>query len=71
MSMASSQSQNSRISTDTLSSMSGSYLPGAEGDERHQNTPESRPVSQQEGDVRLQNHVADFIYQKRRQPKDY
>ncbi|KAB5555818.1 hypothetical protein PHYPO_G00038500 [Pangasianodon hypophthalmus] len=50
MSMASSQSQNSRISTDTLSSMSGSYLPGAEGDERHQNTPESRPASQQEGE---------------------
>ncbi|XP_046710797.1 E3 ubiquitin ligase RNF157 isoform X3 [Silurus meridionalis] len=50
MSMASSQSQNSRISTDTLSSMSGSYLPGAEGDKRHQNTPESRPASQQEGE---------------------
>ncbi|XP_058262443.1 E3 ubiquitin ligase RNF157 isoform X5 [Hemibagrus wyckioides] len=50
MSMASSQSQNSRISTDTLSSMSGSYMPGAEGDERHQNTPESRPASQQEGE---------------------
>uniref|UniRef100_A0A8C9QPL7 E3 ubiquitin-protein ligase n=1 Tax=Scleropages formosus TaxID=113540 RepID=A0A8C9QPL7_SCLFO len=32
MSMASSQSQHSRISTDTLSSMSGSYVAGADGE---------------------------------------
>ncbi|XP_062858829.1 E3 ubiquitin ligase RNF157 isoform X2 [Trichomycterus rosablanca] len=50
MSMASSQSQTSHISTGTLSSMSGSYLAGAEGEERHENTPESRTPSQRESE---------------------
>ncbi|XP_022542288.1 E3 ubiquitin ligase RNF157 isoform X2 [Astyanax mexicanus] len=50
MSMASSQSQHSQISTDTLSSMSGSYLAGAEGEEPTEHPPESRGPSQQEGE---------------------
>ncbi|KAL4648110.1 RING finger protein 157 isoform X1 [Arapaima gigas] len=59
MSMASSQSQQSRISTDTLSSMSGSYVAGAEG-EGPETPMESRDLSQQEGegtptDVQEQN----------------
>ncbi|XP_036390469.1 E3 ubiquitin ligase RNF157 isoform X1 [Megalops cyprinoides] len=49
MSMASSQSQHSQLSTDTLSSMSGSYLAGAEG-EAPETPMESRGPSQQEGE---------------------
>ncbi|XP_031171406.1 E3 ubiquitin ligase RNF157 isoform X2 [Sander lucioperca] len=61
MSMASSHSQHSHISTDTMSSMSGSYLAGAEGEpgddeggdaegEENQDAPmESRGPSQQHG----------------------
>lgn len=62
MSMASSHSQHSHISTDTMSSMSGSYLAGVEGepggddggdgegDEEHQDAlMESRGPSQQDG----------------------
>ncbi|XP_071400731.1 E3 ubiquitin ligase RNF157 isoform X2 [Centroberyx affinis] len=61
MSMASSHSQHSHISTDTMSSMSGSYLAGAEGEpegdeggdaegEENQDAPmESRGPSQQDG----------------------
>uniref|UniRef100_A0A4W5JNZ1 E3 ubiquitin-protein ligase n=1 Tax=Hucho hucho TaxID=62062 RepID=A0A4W5JNZ1_9TELE len=59
MSMAFSHSQHSQISTDTLSSMSGSYLAGPEGEveggdtegEKIQDTPmESRVPSQQDGE---------------------
>ncbi|XP_076007747.1 E3 ubiquitin ligase RNF157 isoform X2 [Genypterus blacodes] len=62
MSMASSHSQHSHISTDTMSSMSGSYLAGAEGEpvgdeggdaegEENQDAPmESRGPSQQDRD---------------------
>ncbi|XP_074476658.1 E3 ubiquitin ligase RNF157 isoform X2 [Sebastes fasciatus] len=62
MSMASSHSQHSHISTDTMSSMSGSYLAGAEGEpggdeggdaegEENQDAPmESRGPSQQDGE---------------------
>lgn len=62
MSMASSHSQHSHISTDTMSSMSGSYLAGAEGEpggddggevegEENQDAPmESRGLSQQDGE---------------------
>lgn len=61
MSMASSHSQHSHISTDTMSSMSGSYLAGAEGEpggyeggdaegEDNQDAAmESRGPSQQDG----------------------
>ncbi|XP_047465954.1 E3 ubiquitin ligase RNF157 isoform X4 [Mugil cephalus] len=72
MSMASSHSQHSHISTDTMSSMSGSYLAGAEGEpggdeggdvegEENQDAPmESRGPSQQDGefpkDVKEQNY---------------
>lgn len=62
MSMASSHSQHSHISTDTMSSMSGSYLAGVEGEpggddggdvegeEENQDTlMESRAPSQQDG----------------------
>lgn len=62
MSMASSHSQHSHISTDTMSSMSGSYLAGVEGEpggddggdvegeEENQDTlMESRGPSQQDG----------------------
>uniref|UniRef100_A0A8C2GN44 E3 ubiquitin-protein ligase n=1 Tax=Cyprinus carpio TaxID=7962 RepID=A0A8C2GN44_CYPCA len=52
MSMASSHSQHSQISTDTLSSMSGSYMAGAEGDEATETPAESRAPSQHEGEVR-------------------
>ncbi|XP_064806139.1 E3 ubiquitin ligase RNF157-like isoform X2 [Oncorhynchus masou masou] len=64
MSMASSHSHHSQISTDTLSSMSGSYLAGPEGEvegeeggeaegEENQDAPmESRGPSQQDGEVR-------------------
>ena len=61
MSMAFSHSQHSQISTDTLSSMSGSYLAGPEGEveggdtegEKIQDAPmESRGPSQQDGEVR-------------------
>ncbi|KAL2101795.1 hypothetical protein ACEWY4_003556 [Coilia grayii] len=49
MSMASSQSQQSQLSTDTLSSMSGSYQAPAEHE--HHDTPmESRGPSQQDGE---------------------
>uniref|UniRef100_A0A8C9TVI1 E3 ubiquitin-protein ligase n=1 Tax=Scleropages formosus TaxID=113540 RepID=A0A8C9TVI1_SCLFO len=62
MSMASSQSQHSRISTDTLSSMSGSYVAGADG-EGPETPMESRDPSQQEGEgtpveVQEQNFAA-------------
>ncbi|CAB1312967.1 unnamed protein product [Coregonus sp. 'balchen'] len=59
MSMALSHSQHSQISTDTLSSMSGSYLAGPEGEveggdaegEKIQDAPmESRGPSQQDGE---------------------
>ncbi|XP_010783485.1 RING finger protein 157-like isoform X3 [Notothenia coriiceps] len=62
MSMASSHSQHSHISTDTMSSMSGSYLAGAEGEpggdeggdaegDENQDAPmESRGPSQQDGE---------------------
>ncbi|XP_074519115.1 E3 ubiquitin ligase Rnf157 isoform X5 [Halichoeres trimaculatus] len=62
MSMASSHSQHSHISIDTMSSMSGSYLAGAEGEpggddggdveaEENQDAPmESRGPSQQDGE---------------------
>ncbi|XP_070980996.1 E3 ubiquitin ligase RNF157 isoform X3 [Oncorhynchus clarkii lewisi] len=59
MSMAFSHSQHSQISTDTLSSMSGSYLAGPEGEveggdtdgEKIQDAPmESRGPSQQDGE---------------------
>ncbi|XP_064858731.1 E3 ubiquitin ligase RNF157-like isoform X3 [Oncorhynchus nerka] len=62
MSMASSHSHHSQISTDTLSSMSGSYLAGPEGEvegeeggeaegEENQDAPmESRGPSQQDGE---------------------
>ena len=65
MSMASSHSQHSHISTDTMSSMSGSYLAGAEGEpqgdeggdmegeENQDAVMESRGPSQQEG-VRME-----------------
>lgn len=68
MSMASSHSQHSHISTDTMSSMSGSYLAGAEGEpggedggdvegEENQDAPmESRGPSQQDG---VRNWVMD------------
>lgn len=61
MSMASSHSQHSHISTDTMSSMSGSYLAGAEGEpggddeggvgrEGNRDAPmESRGPSQRDG----------------------
>ncbi|XP_061667336.1 E3 ubiquitin ligase RNF157 isoform X1 [Syngnathoides biaculeatus] len=65
MSMASSHSQHSHISTDTMSSMSGSYLAGADGEpgggrggvdalsEENRDTPaESRGPSQLEGESR-------------------
>ncbi|XP_013885946.1 RING finger protein 157 [Austrofundulus limnaeus] len=62
MSMASSHSQHSHISADTMSSMSGSYLAGAEGEpvgdegedgvEENQDAPmESRGPLQQEADL--------------------
>ncbi|KAM9559865.1 E3 ubiquitin ligase RNF157 isoform 7-T8 [Salvelinus alpinus] len=60
MSMAFSHSQHSQISTDTLSSMSGSYLAGPEGEveggdtegEKIQDAPmESRGPSHQDGEV--------------------
>ncbi|KAM4624191.1 E3 ubiquitin ligase RNF157 isoform 1-T1 [Polymixia lowei] len=63
MSMASSHSQHSHISTDTMSSMSGSYLAGADGEpdgeeggdaegEENQDAPmESRGPSQQDGEL--------------------
>ncbi|XP_062331114.1 E3 ubiquitin ligase RNF157 isoform X2 [Osmerus eperlanus] len=63
MSMASSHSQHSHISTDTMSSMSGSYLAGVEGEqegpeggeaegEENQDAPmESRGPSQQDGEI--------------------
>ncbi|XP_067285596.1 E3 ubiquitin ligase RNF157 isoform X1 [Pseudorasbora parva] len=50
MSMASSHSQHSQISTDTLSSMSGSYMAGAEGEEAAETPAESRAPSQHEGE---------------------
>ncbi|TMS22075.1 hypothetical protein E3U43_012340 [Larimichthys crocea] len=62
MSMASSHSQHSHISTDTMSSMSGSYLAGAEGEpggddggdvegeENQDAAMESRGPSQQDGE---------------------
>ncbi|XP_065118767.1 E3 ubiquitin ligase RNF157 isoform X3 [Paramisgurnus dabryanus] len=50
MSMASSHSQHSQISTDTLSSMSGSYMAGAEGEEAAETPAESRASSQHEGE---------------------
>ncbi|KAG7240171.1 hypothetical protein INR49_027255 [Caranx melampygus] len=66
MSMASSHSQHSHISTDTMSSMSGSYLAGAEGEaggeeeggddvegegeENHDAPMQSRGPSQQDGE---------------------
>ncbi|XP_041744628.1 E3 ubiquitin ligase RNF157 isoform X1 [Coregonus clupeaformis] len=62
MSMALSHSQHSQISTDTLSSMSGSYLAGPEGEveggdaegEKIQDAPmESRGPSQQDGECFL------------------
>ncbi|KAM9837145.1 E3 ubiquitin ligase RNF157 isoform 2-T2 [Aulostomus maculatus] len=68
MSMASSHSQHSHISTDTMSSMSGSYLAGAEGEpggdegedaegEENQDAPmESRGPSQQDGEPKDQNY---------------
>lgn len=58
MSMASSHSQHSHISTDTMSSMSGSYLAGAdgepggddvEGEEAQDATMESRGPLHQDG----------------------
>ncbi|KAM9715429.1 E3 ubiquitin ligase RNF157 isoform 1-T1 [Menidia menidia] len=63
MSMASSHSQHSHISTDTMSSMSGSYLAGAEGEpqgddggdmegeENQDALMESRGPSQQDGEI--------------------
>lgn len=60
MSMASSHSQHSQVSTDTMSSMSGSYLAGVEGEpeggdgegEENQDAPmESRGPSQQDGEL--------------------
>lgn len=48
MSMASSHSQHSHISTDTMSSMSGSYLAGVEGE----------PVADDAGDVEEDNQDA-------------
>lgn len=68
MSMASSHSQHSHISTDTMSSMSGSYLAGAEGEpggddggdvegeENQDAAMESRGPSQQDG---VRNPVMD------------
>ncbi|KAM9831704.1 E3 ubiquitin ligase RNF157 [Neosynchiropus ocellatus] len=66
MSMASSHSQHSHISTDTMSSMSGSYLAGVEGEpagddgaegEEIQDAPmESRAPSQQEEEAKEQNY---------------
>ncbi|KTG31825.1 hypothetical protein cypCar_00012635, partial [Cyprinus carpio] len=50
MSMASSHSQHSQISTDTLSSMSGSYMAGAEGEESAETPAESRAPFQHEGE---------------------
>ncbi|XP_028825550.1 E3 ubiquitin ligase RNF157-like isoform X1 [Denticeps clupeoides] len=50
MSMASSHSQHSQISTDTLSSMSGSYLAGVEGEDAPETPAESRGPSQQDGE---------------------
>ncbi|CDQ76298.1 unnamed protein product [Oncorhynchus mykiss] len=50
MSMASSHSHHSQISTDTLSSMSGSYLAGPEGEENQDAPMESRGPSQQDGE---------------------
>lgn len=70
MSMASSHSQHSHISTDTMSSMSGSYLAGAEGEpggdegvdaegEENQDAPmESRGPLQQDG-VRMIGRMKD------------
>ncbi|KAM7370582.1 hypothetical protein PAMP_010114 [Pampus punctatissimus] len=49
MSMASSHSQHSHISTDTMSSMSGSYLAGAEGEGNQDAPMESRGPSQKDG----------------------
>lgn len=48
MSMASSHSQHSHISADTMSSMSGSYLAGAEGE----------PVGDEGGEVVEENQDA-------------
>uniref|UniRef100_A0A8C9TAZ7 E3 ubiquitin-protein ligase n=1 Tax=Scleropages formosus TaxID=113540 RepID=A0A8C9TAZ7_SCLFO len=61
MSMASSQSQHSRISTDTLSSMSGSYVAGADG-EGPETPMESRDPSQQEGEVSLSGHTYVYVF---------
>ncbi|CAL8260148.1 unnamed protein product [Arctogadus glacialis] len=68
MSMASSHSQHSHISTDTMSSMSGSYLAGGEGEpprgagdggyaagDNHPDTPmRSRGPSQQDGGLSME-----------------
>ncbi|KAG9350329.1 hypothetical protein JZ751_026683 [Albula glossodonta] len=60
MSMASSQSQHSQLSTDTLSSMSGSYLAGVEGDGPE--TPvESRGPSQQGEDMPVEMNEHNFL----------
>ncbi|XP_017558130.1 E3 ubiquitin ligase RNF157 isoform X1 [Pygocentrus nattereri] len=62
MSMASSQSQHSQISTDTLSSMSGSYLAGAEGEEPNENPAESRGPSRQEGEQEMPSESNDHNF---------
>ncbi|XP_051968139.1 E3 ubiquitin ligase RNF157-like isoform X1 [Xyrauchen texanus] len=60
MSMASSHSQHSQISTDTLSSMSGSYMAGAEGEEPLETPAESRAPSQHEGEE-IPNEPKNFV----------
>lgn len=48
MSMASSHSQHSHISTDTMSSMSGSYLAGADGEPGGDDVEGEAPIESQE-----------------------
>lgn len=55
MSMASSHSQHSHISTDTMSSMSGSYLAGGEGE----------PGAEQRGDVEAEDQNRDAFMDSR------
>uniref|UniRef100_A0A8C1WTK4 E3 ubiquitin-protein ligase n=1 Tax=Cyprinus carpio TaxID=7962 RepID=A0A8C1WTK4_CYPCA len=62
MSMASSHSQHSQISTDTLSSMSGSYMAGAEGEESAETPAESRAPSQHEGEPNILNPAISFLF---------
>ncbi|XP_066560891.1 E3 ubiquitin ligase RNF157 isoform X2 [Amia ocellicauda] len=60
MSMASSQSQHSQLSTDTISSMSGSYMAGAEG-EPPETPVESRGTSQEGEETPVETKENNFM----------